>query len=455
MKKQTILLVITLVLGLMLAACGGAQPAAPADTPQEEASQEQAAEAPAAEEEAAPEPVTLTYLVADDPNFIASSEALIAAFTEKYPHITIELEARPGGGDGDNLVKTRLATGEMSDIFAYNSGSLFQALHPTETLADLTNEPFIDTIAEAFLPTVTADGKIYGVPEGGAVGGGVLYNKKVYEELGLSIPKTWEEYAANNEIIKEAGITPVIATYGDTWTSQLYVLADYYNVEQAVPGFADDYTHNKVKYATTPAALAGFQHLQESYEKGWYQEDFATDTLEKGIQMLAEGTGAHYPQLTFIMGMMAGMFPENIADIGYFPMPGTDAETNGATIWTASGVYIPNTTEHIEEAKLFLEFMISPEGIAAEASAVPPTGPYFIKGVSLPDTVMPAVQDVAVYIDAGKAGPALEFLSPIKGPALEQICVAVGSGQMTAEEGATAYDQDVEKQAQQLGLPDW
>ena len=66
-----------------------------------------------------------------------------------------------------------------------------------------------------------------------------------------------------------------------------------------------------------------------------------------------------------------------------------------------------------------------------------------------------AVKDVAAYIASGKSGPALEFLPPIKGPSLEQICVAIGSGQMTAEDGAKAYDDDVKKQAQQLGLPGW
>jgi raffinose/stachyose/melibiose transport system substrate-binding protein len=65
------------------------------------------------------------------------------------------------------------------------------------------------------------------------------------------------------------------------------------------------------------------------------------------------------------------------------------------------------------------------------------------------------VKDVATYIDTGKSAPALEFLSPIKGPSLEQICVAAGTGQMTPDAAAAAYDKDVEKQAQQLGLPGW
>ena len=112
------------------------------------------------------------------------------------------------------------------------------------------------------------------------MGGGILYNKKIYEDLGLSVPTTWDEFAANNEAIKAAGIAPVGATFGaDTWTSQLFVLADYYNVQAAVPDFAEKYTNNKIKYADTPAALAGFQHLQEAFEKGWYQEDFGAATV--------------------------------------------------------------------------------------------------------------------------------------------------------------------------------
>ena len=37
------------------------------------------------------------------------------------------------------------------------------------------------------------------------MGGGIFYNTKIYEELGLSVPKTWDEFMANNEKIKAAG----------------------------------------------------------------------------------------------------------------------------------------------------------------------------------------------------------------------------------------------------------
>jgi raffinose/stachyose/melibiose transport system substrate-binding protein len=403
----------------------------------------------------APAPVTLSYLVDDSEANQATAKALADAYTALHPNVTINIESRPGGTEGDNIVKTRLATGEMTDIFWYNSGSLLQALNPSDTLVDLSKEPFIANIVESFLPTVSQNGGIFGVPSQTAMGGGILYNKKIYADLGLSVPTTWAEFEANNEKIKAAGIAPVIATFGDTWTSQLFVLADYYNVEQTNPTFAADYTANKAKYATTPGAMAGFTYLKEGFDKDWWQKDYATTKFDQGLKMLADGGGAHYPMLTFALSTIATNSPDKVNDIGFFAVPGTDAAKNGATIWMPAATYIPKTTKNLDVAKDFLGFIASTAGVDALNAAVAPTGPYVIKGATLPDSVLPAVKDVAAYINTGKSAPALEFLSPIKGPNLEQICVAVGTGQMDAATAAANYDEDVKKQAQQLGLPGW
>ena len=319
------------------------------------------------------EPVTLTYYM-DDTNVTADRlQGLIDAYTALHPNVTIEVETHPGGAEGDNLVKTRLATGEMSDIFYYNSGSLFQAMNPTETLVDLSGEPFIDNIIDSYLPNVSAGDGIYGVPTEGSLGGGILYNKAIYEQLGLQVPLTWDEFAANNAAIKEAGIAPVCATFGATWTSQLFVLADYYNVQTADPDFAEQYTNNQAKYATTPAAMAGFEHLQQGFEEGWWQPDFAADTFERGQELLATGACAHYPMLTFAVGGIAANYPDQVDDIGFFAQPGTDAATNGLTLWMPAATYIPVTTEgaQLEAAKEFLAFIASVEGSEAMSAGSP------------------------------------------------------------------------------------
>jgi len=400
------------------------------------------------------EPVTLTLLTDTSGNEYPALQA-IAAEAEKKLNIKIKFDIKPDGTEGDNLVKTRLATGEMSDILAYNSGSLFHALNPKENFVDLSNEPYVDKLLDSYKQTVSVDGKLYGVPLGSTNVGAILYNKKVYEELGLSVPKTWEEFIANNEKIKAAGKTAVITTFKTTWTSQLFVLGNHYNVQAQVPNFAEDYTNNKAKFATTPAALRGFQMTREVYDKGYMNEDFLAATYDNGIKMLAEGTGVHYPMLSSALDVLAQNYPDKINDIGVFPIPSDNPEINGLTVWIPSSLYIYSKSKNIDAAKKFLEFFVSDEGVKIWKSVNKGTGPFVIQGVDLPEDAYPAVKDMQPYFDQGKTAPALEFVSPVKGPNLEHILIEVGTGQKTAEQGAKDYDNDVIKQAQQLGLPGW
>ncbi|KQS59315.1 ABC transporter substrate-binding protein [Rhizobium sp. Leaf371] len=398
---------------------------------------------------------TLTFLVDNNADSVAAAEALAKAYAEKNPDVTVEVEQRPGGGDGDNIVKTRLATGEMTDVFLYNSGSLLQALKPETALLDLSDLPSQAKIADGFKAVVSAGGKVYGVPAGTTMAGGIFYNRKIYAELGLTPPTTWAEFMANNEKIKAAGKVAVAQTYRDTWTSQLFVLADYYNLQAQVPNFATDYTANKAKYATTPAALKGFERLQDVHDKDLLNEDFGAGTYDDGLRMVATGEAAHYPMLSFAIGALKQNYPDEIADVGFFAQPGDDAAKNGLTVWMPPAVYIPKTTTQAEEARKFADFVGSVEGCKAMMAVNTVQGPSLVEGCDLPADVPPAITDMLPYFESGKTAPALEFLSPIKGPALEQITVEVGSGMRPAAEAAALYDEDVRKQAKQLGIPNW
>jgi raffinose/stachyose/melibiose transport system substrate-binding protein len=271
---------------------------------------------------------TLTFLVDNADGSLKPAQGLAEAFHAKNPDITVQVQTRPGGSEGDNIVKTRLSTGEMTDVFLYNSGSLFQALNPQQNLVPLTGESWTNQLDEAFKPVVSVGNELYGAPITSSTGGGILYNRKVYEKLGLQVPKTWAEFMANNAKVKAAGIDPVIQTYQDTWTSQLFVLADYHNVAAADPSWAQKYTAGQVKYAQQPA-VKGFQRLEEVHKAGYENKDYRSMKFEKGVSLLAAGKGAHFPMLTFAVGTLAASDPERINDIGFFAQPGDDAGKNG------------------------------------------------------------------------------------------------------------------------------
>ncbi|HEY1095490.1 MAG TPA: ABC transporter substrate-binding protein [Glycomyces sp.] len=401
---------------------------------------------------------TLNILIDNSEATGSLMQALVDAYTEAHPDVEIELEIRPGGTEGDNIVKTRLQTGDMPDLFFYNSGSLLQALNPAQMLADLNGESYMDNVSDTFKEGVRGGDALYGVPVGHAIGGGVLYNLAAYEELGLEVPTTWDAFMANNQAVLDAGgPAPVIQTYGteSAWTSQLFILADNYNVLAAEPDWAEEYTANEAHFADTPAALAGFEHLQAVGEAGFLNEDFASLTYNEGLAALVAGEGVHYPMLTNALTEIEATDPDAVDDLGFFPLPGTDPANAGVTTWLPGALYLPQTNEDPGPAQDFLAFVASVEGCEAQTAGVSVIGPYFIDGCTVPADVPPAVAQFQSYFDAGLTAPALEFMSPVKGPALEQITVEVGSGIRSAADAASLYDEDVKKQAQQLGLEGW
>lgn len=401
--------------------------------------------------------VTIEWLVNSDEPTPTMAAAMIDAFEAENPDITVKLETRPGGTEGDNIVKTKLSTGDMSDVFYYNSGSLLGALNPDQTLVDLSEEDWVGDTTEDFQRVVSTDNGTYGSPMGSSFAGAVVYNKSIYESLGLEIPTSWDEFMANNQAIKDSGVAaPIVQTYGDTWTSQLMVLGDFANVDAVDSEWADEYTQNNRKFAEEPA-LASFQHMQDAYEADFFNEDFASATFDDGARMVATGEGAHYPILTVVLGPITQNNPDNVDDVGVFALPADDPSDTSITMWQPNANYIPNTTEgaELEAAKEFVAFINSPEGCDVQLEYLTASGPYAISTCTLPDSSPALIADLQAYLDAGDTAPALEFLSPIKGPNLENLTVQVGSGISSAVDAAKLYDEDVKKQAQQLGLEGW
>jgi raffinose/stachyose/melibiose transport system substrate-binding protein len=384
-------------------------------------------------------------------------KALSDGFTAANPNIKLTLETQPTGTEGDNLTKTKLSTGEMADVFNYNSGSLFQALAPDTQLTPLTDQPWVSQLSDEMKPVVSTNNGTYGAPLGTTFGGGVLYNKKVYADLDLKVPTSWAEFDANNKKIKADGkVTPIEQSFGDTWTSQLFVLADFGNVAKQDPNWAADYTANKAKYANQPA-LQAFLNQQQTHDDGYYNKDFASTKYEDAVKAVATGKAAHYPMLTNALATIQQNNPDNINDVGFFPLPAQNAADTQMTLWLPNALYIPKTTEgaKLDAAKKFIAWVNSPEGCSIQTKASSVGGPFAISSCTLPDSVPQAVKDMQPYLDNKKVSPALEFLSPIKGPNLENLTVEVGSGISSGPKAAAQYDEDVKKQAQQLGLPGW
>lgn len=448
MKKKSICLALCAAMISMLAA--GCEPAASGSTQPEESSAS-TAESTGGESSAPEDMVELSMLACWNDPMDGIDEVLAQA--EQKLGIKVTYEKFSGGEEGDNIVKTRLAAGDMSDICLYNSGSLLMALNPPEYFVDLADQPFAENLDDTYVKSVSVDGGIYGIPSSSSYICGVLYNKAMYEKYNLEIPGTWDEFLANCQVLKDAGETAMVGSYGTSWTAQLPYLGDHYNVELKNPNFAKEFEAGTLKYANDAAGLESFQKIADVTQ--FLNSDYLATTYDDACEIMAEGQAGHWIIFTAALGNIYALYGDQVNDLGVFAIPGDDPQTMGATVWEPSSYYANKNSDKVDDIMRFFEFYVSDEGLDAYTSKILPNGPYCVKGYELPDNCYDAVKDLqSMYFDEGKVALALEFQTAVKGPNCASICQELGSGQTTAAEAAGKYDQDCEKQAKQLGL-DW
>lgn len=396
--------------------------------------------------------VTLTVMMTNE-NTLDGFDAVVAAAEEKYG-FTVEYDITgPGGEEYNNLVRARLASGDMDDLMTYNSGALFKQLNPKEYFVDVSDDAaIVDKLDDSFKEVVSVDDAVYGVPMTSSNAGCILYNKKAYADLGLEIPHTWDDFLANCEKIKEAGQTPIMCAFGDGWPGIVTQFGDFYNVHAENPNFAEELDAGTTKWATQPAGVKSYQKVADIAP--YCNEDYMSTGYADACDRFAEGEGVHWIILTSVLSNLYSLYGEEVTDnIGAFGIPGDDPENHGLTVWMPTAIYANKNSENAEAAKAFMEFYVSEEALALYSEKVHPDGPYCIKGYEISDEAFPAVrEDMQAYFDAGKTWPALEFSSSLEAADSIGVLQQLALGEITAEEGAKAIDKSLESYALQLGL---
>lgn len=379
----------------------------------------------------------------------------VCAKAEELLGIKVNIEIRPAGLEGESLIRTRLASGDMTDLIIMGGGTQLEMVDSSKYFISLNDTGIPEKIDDIVKEEMTAsDGNTYGVPIGTSMSAAILYNREIYDEYNLEIPKTWDAFLENCRILKEAGETAIIGTYADSWTAQVPLLADWYNVNLAEPDFVEKFTEGEAKFATSEAALKSWNKFGDLIE--FYNEDYMAATYDDGCAMLAEGEGVHWFMLTQCLSNIYSLYDkETVDNIGVFAMPDEDPEKTGLVVLGSNGLFGNKTTGKEEDILRFIEFYVSETGLDAYCEAQLPDGPALIKGYETPEESYRAVsEDMMAYFDEGRTTANMELVLPVKGNNCPAICVEAASGQVDGKTAAEKYDADCYKMAVQIGL-DW
>lgn len=134
-------------------------------------------------------------------------------FETNHPEVKVVDNSVTDETQFNNLFKTAMATGDIPTLFMTYGGGTAQSYVESGLVKDITS--YLNTDQEwygSFIPSmfdmITYDEKIYGVPYA-AYADSLYCNKAMFDQNGIAIPETIEEFEAACEEFLAKGITPI------------------------------------------------------------------------------------------------------------------------------------------------------------------------------------------------------------------------------------------------------
>lgn len=337
---------------VMLAACGNNS--GNASTPPSGSSANASETAPPAS--AKKESVTLTFATIND--WTTQGTGMIEAF-KKYEEATgnkIKVEVYPGD-QFYNIIKTKLATGDVPDFYAVNAGESYVPYNGLEPLEG----PWVDKMVEPVREQVTrkSDGKVtmaYFSPLGYF---DVIYNKEVFRKAGVKVPlMNYQELMAANEAIADIGVTPIYLLGKEGWTAaQIAYDAGVYALND--PAVAEKLQKNEVK----PSEIPEFMEMSERFLslKPYINKDFMSLTYATGIDAVVKGEAAMTFLFDSLYGEVAQKYPDQVNNLSMMPVTLADDYISAVSSYDQRAFAVPSAAKHKEEAKEAINFFMEPE----------------------------------------------------------------------------------------------
>lgn len=463
MKKKVMSILLCVTMGvLMLSGCGGtpeAEPSAgqPAETGTESQGSGQTTTAASQESVASDEAFdgggeTLTVLCHS--SWRTDEANAVFDYVAEKCNVKFEFEEVPEGGSGNELIFAKMQSGEVPDILWWQGARTSATEIGEDLFVELTGD-WIEDYSASILesPNQTYNGQLICAPFGDVTVFGMCYNKKVFAENQIEIPQTWDDMIAACEKLQAAGIIPmyVSGTTDNEWTLQIIPIDARLKQESTVPGSVETLNNHTKLWADMEYMQLTFDRMQEMKDKGYIQDTFLSDSYADAQEALLTGQAAMYAQATWIYAELVKLAEsqEELDNIGFFPIPATDAAHSIAYTETPTGFVVPKGGDKVDLAVKITGELVTKEAMAEYYKLH--QGIPAVNGVEVELSSIPA--DVSVLIEEGKTNTLPNTLYST--PSMASDVQAMLAGDMTPEQVLAGYDKDWDTYAKEAGNPDW
>lgn len=297
--------------------------------------------------------------------------------SEKLPNIEIEFEF-VSQDNFDNILNTQLQAGQGPDIIEL--GGQTKLLANANYLLNLTNQEFVKKYVDAGIKPYTVNNKVYATPLQSWYEG-IFYNKKIFKDNNISVPKTWDEFIAIHDTLRKKGIkaqTMGAQTYEPMMKQSIGIVNNLFYSNPENKNFDNLFNEGKVKLAN--AWLPAVQEWYKIIEKGALTPDMLGLSYDQAQDEFATGKAAMWESGPWAVETIKSKNPN--LDFGMFPFPNTDPNKTGWLVGgPGSALGINAKSQHINEALKILELTATKE--AQLALIKDNAGSSFLEGVEV------------------------------------------------------------------------
>lgn len=328
------------------------------------------------------------YMFVSCPENADAVETAIEEYKKVAPNVTINYETTQS--DYPTLLKAKINSGDMPDIFASTGGQEIKAY--AEYSYDLSEEPLASALTDAAKATMTYEDKLLGIPVISNAFG-MMYNPELFAQAGITeVPDTYSELKEACEKLETAGIQPFTNGFKEWWVYK-YVFQNF--IDAVAPedpeGLVQSFIDGTAKMSDYPILSQNYFNLVDLMTEYGDEKLLETD-LNAEISAFAMGeaammTGTGAPMEASIRAISPDM------EIGFCGYPVDDNPDNTFIVAGAEQAYRVNKdSEVLQETLDFLNWLYCDYGKTWFPEVMNSIAP--IKDTEYPDTdVASALQE--------------------------------------------------------------
>ncbi|MCI8380970.1 MAG: extracellular solute-binding protein [Lachnospiraceae bacterium] len=297
----------------------------------------------------------------DAENVARSASDLTIAMAEEKLGVTVTYKTYTAEDYQDKTydeVTLERARNNMDDVYLLNPDVIL-ALGEEGKLLDLSGLESAKNLREIIRTANTVDGKLVAIPQE-VVAYGLFVNKDMFDQYGLALPETPEEFLHCCEVFQENGIkTPVGA---NRWWLETFVFAQAYadlynggNTEAEIAAL------NSGEARYSDYMRPGFEFLKELMDKGYIDAEKAL------VSEAIDGEGEDFlsGKTPIVMAYWGAANAETAYGKTDFEMQviGFPSDRGQMPVMPMTGFGIGAEAEHAEDALQMMDIILSDEAL--------------------------------------------------------------------------------------------